>query len=288
MKRIYLIPDYLTNSQRATAGRLSRYGIVALSGLLLASCSGLKYIPEGQKLYTGSKVTIDAPTKLRNQAALQTELETVVRPKPNASILGQRPKLYFWHLGLGKEKGLKHFLANKLGEAPVLLSQVQAKQTRTLMTNRLQNRGYFHGSVSSEVKEQEKTAQVDYTARPGQQYLIQDLRFPQGDSALVTAIRNTQAGTLLKAGERYDLDVFTNERVRIDQALKNEGFYYFNPNYLLFQVDSTLQGKVNVYYKLKPETPARAKQPYWLNTISLNTNYVLTDTTRRNPVVFQK
>ncbi len=288
MKRIYLVANYLTNSQRPTAGRLARRGAAALGGLLLASCSGLKYIPEGQKLYTGSKVTIEAPTKLRNQDALQTELETLPRPKPNASILGQRPKLYFWHLGLGKEKGLKHFLANKFGEAPVLLSQVQAKQTRTLMTNRLQNRGYFHGAVSSAVKEQEKTAQVDYTVRPGQQYLIQEVRFPQGDSALVTAIRNTQPGTLLKAGEPYDLDMFTNERVRIDQALKNEGFYYFNPNYLLFQVDSTLQGKVNVYYKLKAETPARARQPYWLNTISLNTNYVLTDTTRRNPIIFKK
>jgi len=56
----------------------------------------------------------------------------------------------------------------------------------------------------------------------------------------------------------------------------------------LFQVDSTLQGKVNVYYKLKPETPARARQPYWLNTVSLNTNYVLTDTTRRAPIRFDK
>jgi outer membrane protein assembly factor BamA len=288
MKRIYLIKKSLTNTQQVMAGRLARRGAAALSGLLLASCSGLKYIPEGQKLYTGSKVTIDAPTKLRNQAALQTELETVVRPAPNGSILGLRPKLYFWHLGVGKEKGLGHLLANKFGEAPVLLSQVQAKQTRGLMTNRLQNRGYFHGSVSSEVKEEEKTAAVNYTAHPGQQYLIQDIHFPQGDSVLAKAIRNTQPATLLKAGEPYDLDVFTNERVRIDLALKNEGFYYFNPNYLLFQVDSTLQGKVNVYYKLKPETPARARQPYWLNTVSLNTNYVLTDTTRREPIRFEK
>jgi hypothetical protein len=290
MKRIYLGKKSLTTPQRGrvTASWLARGGAPALGGLLLASCSGLKYIPEGQKLYTGSKVTIDAPTKLRNQAALQTELETVVRPAPNGSILGLRPKLYFWHLGVGKEKGLGHYLANKFGEAPVLLSQVQAKQTRGLMTNRLQNRGYFHGSVSSEVKEEEKTAAVNYTAHPGQQYLIQDIRFPQGDSALTKAIRNTQPATLLKAGDPYDLDVFTNERVRIDLALKNEGFYYFNPNYLLFQVDSTLQGKVNVYYKLKPETPARARQPYWLKTVSLNTNYVLTDTTRRQPIRFEK
>jgi hypothetical protein len=288
MKCIYQFIKYLFASNPARAAWLTSRATALLGGVLLASCSGLKYIPEGQKLYTGSKVTIEAPTKLRNQDALQTELETTLRPKPNASILGQRPKLYFWHLGLGKEKGLKHLLADKFGEAPVLLSQVQAKQTRTLMTNRLQNRGYFHGAVSSKVEEQEKTAQVNYTARPGQQYLIQDIRFPQGDSLLEKAIRGTQAASLIKPGDPYDLDVFTNERVRIDLALKNQGFYYFNPNYLLFQVDSTLQGKTNVYYKVKAETPDKARQPYWLNTISLNTNYVLTDTTRRNPIVFNK
>ena len=119
--------------------------------LLLASCSGLRYIPEGAKLYTGSKVKIESPEKLRNQANLQTELESVLRPKPNASIFGLRPKLYFWHLGVGKEKGLKHFLADKLGEAPVLLSQVQQKGTRGLMVNRMQNRGYFQASASSTV-----------------------------------------------------------------------------------------------------------------------------------------
>jgi outer membrane protein assembly factor BamA len=288
MKFIYQPIKFLFTPRQASAGRLASRGTALLGGLLLASCSGLKYIPEGQKLYTGSKVSIDAPTKLRNQAALETELATVVRPKPNASILGQRPKLYFWHLGVGKSKGIKHYLADKFGEAPVLLTQVQAKQTRDLMTNRLQNRGYFHGSVSSKVEEQEKTAQVNYTAHPGQQYLIQDIHFPQGDSLLEKAIRGTQAASLLKPGDPYDLDVFTNERVRIDLALKNQGFYYFNPNYLLFQVDSTLQGKTNVYFKIKGETPARARQPYWLKTVSLNTNYVLTDTTRRSPVRFEK
>ena len=260
-----------------------------LLGLLFfASCSGLKYIPEGQKLYTGSKVKIEAPGKLRNQAALQTELEGLVRPQPNSSILGQRPKLYFWHLGVGKTKGLKHFLADKLGEAPVLLTQANPANTRSLMVNRLQNRGYFHGAASSEVQVKDNTAQVNYTVRPGQQYTIQEIHFPERDTLIDVAIRGTQAQTLLKVGDPYDLDVLTNERTRIDQALKNEGYYYFNPTYLLFQVDSTLAGKVNVYYKLKAETPAKATRPYWLKTIRLNTNYVLTDTTSRPPVRFQK
>ena len=286
MKKISLFA-YSTPSHYPAAASVGRCWL-ALSALFFASCSGLRYIPEGQKLYTGSKVTIDAPTKLRNQAALQTELEALVRPQPNSSFLGLRPKIYFWHLGVGKSKGLGHLLADKFGQAPVLLSAAQPANTRGLMVNRLQNRGYFHGGASSETQVKDNTAQINYTVRPGQQYTMQEIHFPDRDTLIDAAIRSTAPQTLLKVGDPYDLDVLTNERVRVDQALKNQGYYYFNPTYLLFQVDSTLTGKVNVYYKVKPETPVRSTRPYWLKTISLNTNYVLTDTTTRPPIRYQK
>ncbi len=268
---------------------VSRFGLAAALLLgLLSSCTGLRYVPEGQKLYTGSKVTIKAPEKLRNQSAVQAELEALVRPKPNFSFLGRRPKLFFWHLGVGKSKGIGHFLADKLGEAPVLITQAQPTATQKLMVNRLQNRGYFQAEVSGEIVQQEKTAQVNYTATPRQQYTIQEIHFPERDTLIDAAIRATQPGTLLKVGDPYDLDVFTRERVRIDFALKNQGYYYFNPNYLLFQVDSTLKGKVNVYYKVVPKSPQKALRPYFLKNVRLNVNYVLTDTTRRKPIIYHK
>ncbi|RZL14883.1 MAG: hypothetical protein EOO62_04300 [Hymenobacter sp.] len=289
MKYLVPISPPRPSSCLSSAPRARRWGLGgALLLALLGSCTGLRYVPEGQKLYTGSKVVLNAPDKLRNQAALQTELEEVVRPQPNFSILGRRPKLFFWHLGVGKSKGLGHFLAGKFGEAPVLLSQAQPTKVNSLISNRLQNRGYFNARTSSEIVAQEKTAQITYTATPGRQYTMQEIHFPDRDTLIDKVIRNTQAATLLKVGDPYDLDVLTQERLRVDQALKNEGYYYFNPNYILFQVDSTLNGKVNVYYKVKAETPAKATQPYWLKTVSLNTNYVLTDTTQRAPIRFQK
>lgn len=168
--------------------------------LTLASCSGLRFVPEGEKLYTGSKVIIKPPTseKVNNQSALQTELESVVRPKPNASILGLRPKLYFWHMGVGKTKGLGKTLADKFGEAPVLLSQVKIAATRDLMTNRLHNNGFFTGTTTSEVKPKDKTAQVDYTAMPGYVYRFTQVNFPKRDTLVDAAIRATQGQSLLK------------------------------------------------------------------------------------------
>ncbi|MFD1467696.1 BamA/TamA family outer membrane protein [Hymenobacter caeli] len=253
--------------------------------LLLSACSGLKYVPAKEKLYTGSTVKIEAQQKPKNESALQTELESVVRPKPNFSFLGLRPKLFFWHLGVGKTKGFGHFLAGKLGEAPVLLSQVKIPATENLMLNRLYNHGFFEGKVAHEVKEQEKTAQVNYTATVSRAYTIRSLTFPPGDTLLNAAIRATQPGTLLKVGDPYDLNVLTNERLRIDEALKNQGYYYFSADALLFQVDSTYHKELNVFVTVKGSTPARSRQPYKLRQVTLNTNYVLTDTTSRPPIM---
>jgi hypothetical protein len=273
--------------ERGSGGEVFVRTVCVAALTVLASCSGLQYLPKGEKLYTGSKVTIKAPEKVNNQAALQTELESVVRPKPNASILGQRPKLYFWHLGVGKKKGLGKLLANKFGEPPVLLSQVKPVVTRDLINNRLYNNGFFRGTTASEVKEQEKTAQVNYTATPGPLYRFTEVGFPKRDTLIDAAIRATQGASLIKAGDPYNLNTLTAERVRIDAALKEQGYYYFAPDYLLFQVDSTLNNKATVDLRVKPTAPLKALQPYWLDKVKLNTNYVLTDTTRRKPIMYQ-
>ncbi|MBF9141542.1 translocation and assembly module lipoprotein TamL [Hymenobacter properus] len=267
---------------------MKRFPLLVASLLALSACSGLKYVPEGQKLYTGSKVIIKSPEKLPNQSALQTELESVITPKPNGSFLGMRPKLYFWGRGQVKKKGLGKFLADKFGEPPVLLKDVKIKATSGLITNRLYNNGFFKGVVTNEVKTQEKTAQVNYTATTGQVYTIEKIFFPDRDTLIDKDIRATQPGTLLKEGDAYNLNTFIAERVRIDNELKNSGYFYFNPDYILFQVDSTLNNKINVYLRVKASAPTKATRPYWLDRIKLNTNYVLTDTTTRQPVLYKK
>ena len=265
------------------------FSFIILNSLLLSSCSGLRYIPANEKLYTGTKVQLNYPDKKpKNAGVLQTELVGVVRPQPNFSFLGLRPKLYFWHLGVGKTKGIGKFLANRLGEAPVLLSQVKIPATEGLMRNRLQNRGYFRAAVTHEVKAQEKTAQVNYTATTGAVYTIKEVNFPAGDSAVLAAIRGTQGASLVKVGDPYDLNVLTQERVRIDAQLKNQGFYYFTPDILLFAVDSTLRNQVTIDVRVKGAAPTRALRRYWLDEVKLNTNYVLTDTVRRQPIHYQK
>ncbi|OON68174.1 BamA/TamA family outer membrane protein [Hymenobacter sp. CRA2] len=266
-----------------------RYAALA-AALLLAGCSGTRFIPENDKLYTGSTVKVTSPYKIADEATLTTELESVLTPKPNASILGLRPKLYFWHMGEGKTKGLGKWIADKYGEAPVLLSQVDTQKVKNLMLNRLYNNGYFAAPVlQSKVTAKGQTATVDYTAKVQRAYTIKEIHFPDRDTLIDRDIRKTQANTLLKVGDAYNLNRLIDERTRIDNELKQNGYYYFAPDYLIYEVDSVEHNTVDVYIRVKGSIPQRAAKPYVLNRVTLNTRFGLTDTTESvKPIIYDK
>ncbi|UOQ66381.1 translocation and assembly module lipoprotein TamL [Hymenobacter volaticus] len=277
-----------TSKVRSWKNKFGRWAALVVL-LTAASCSGTKYIPEGSKLYTGSTVKLKSDSPISNESLLTTELEGVIAPKPNTSFLGQRPKLYFWHLGEGKTKGIGKWIADKYGEKPVLLSEVDTQRVKGLMVNRLNNNGYFKPAVNAKVEVKDQTASVDYTARVGKPYLIKEIQFPNRDTLVDRAIQATKAGSLLKVGDPYNLQTLVNERVRIDGILKNQGYYYFSPDNILFQVDSTLDNQVNIYVTVKNNIQDRAVRPYVLNRVTLNTDYSLSDTASagRTPIPYR-
>ena len=251
--------------------------------LLASGCSNTKYLADGELLYTGGNVSVkDSLLSKKERKKIKNELQALVRPKPNSKILGLRPKLYIYNLAgePKKEKGIRHWLRTKVGEAPVLFSQVDLQHNADVLQNYAENRGYFKARTESDSTRSGKKASADYTIRPGKQYKIRNVIFPEDSSELSNEIRKTQRRTSLKIGESYDLDVIKGERERIDARLKENGFYYFGPDYLKVQVDSTVgKYEVDLRVKVKEETPQRAKKVFTINDIVIYPNYsIRTDT----------
>jgi outer membrane protein insertion porin family len=253
--------------------------------LLFSACRTTRCLAPGEQLYIGSTIHIKSELPV-NKSALNAALEKVQRPKPNASFLSIRPKLWIWCItGADKGKGLRHWLKKKAGEPPVLMSTVSPEKTMELMKNRLMTKGFFHPTVSYEVKSRKRKTQVVYTVTLPAPYLIERVDFPSPGDSLETRIAQLKETSLLKQGVQYDLDLFKEERLRIDNELKNEGFYYFNPGYLLFKADS-VRGvkKINVSLTLKPEMPDKARKPYRLNNIYIIPGIVSQDDSAQTKV----
>lgn len=246
------------------------------------SCSNTKYLKEGEMLYTGAEVKIENDSlSKKSKKALKSELEDNLTLKPNSSFLGLRPKLFFYNIAKEpkKEKGFNYWLKYKIGEKPVLLSDVDREFNKDIIVNYSENKGYFNATATYDTVSKNKKAQVIYTLRPGNQYLINKVKF-QNDSIPVTEeIVKVSDKTLLKEGNPFDLGVIKSERERIDNQLKQKGFYYFHPDNLIIQADSTVtkNHKVELNVKLKENTPDLAKQQFTIDKVIVFPNYNIRD-----------
>src|SRR5690606_16688637 len=252
---------------------------ISAAAACIASCSNIKYLPEGENLYVKGKVEIDTDTiPERYIEPLSTNLEELLRHKPNKKLLGMRPQLYIYNIAgePEKDKGLRHWLRTKVGEPPVLLSDVNREYNENLLRNRLENLGFFQAEVSSDTTIDNRKATVTYTASPHIIYRINSVTFEVDSSELGRAIKATQPASLLQVGRPYNLDNIIAERERIDNELKNQGYYYFSPDHLIVEVDSVGgDHQVDLYLKVKDEAPQRAKRPYTINDIFIYPNYRL-------------
>ncbi|WP_163400701.1 BamA/TamA family outer membrane protein [Flavobacterium fluviatile] len=261
---------------------------VLLSLFFVLGCSNTKYLPEGDLLYTGGSVTIkDSVIKRKDRKALENEMEGMLRPKPNKQILGLRPKLWIYNIAgePKKEKGFRYWLRNKVGEPPVLFSKVDLDYNASILRNFSENRGYFKTRVSADSTVSNKRVTAEYTVEPKKQYIIKSVTFPDDSLKMSKIIGRSSKRSLLKAGNPYDLDIIKAERERIDARLKERGYYYFNPDYILAKVDSSKgDHEVNIRLVIKDDAPVKALTAYKIDKIFVYPNFSLSN----DSIVYRK
>jgi len=252
--------------------------ILSIGLLFLFGCSNTKYLNEGEKLYTGATIKINKS----DDSEIKSEIEEVIVPVPNKKAFGVlRAKLWIYNV-VGepkKKKGIRYNLRTKIGEPPVVLSELNAERTASLIENRLYNNGYFFPIVKYdlEVKEKKKTANITYTVNPGKQYKINTVVYPEPLDEVSAIIKDAQKESIVKTGDAYNLENLKKERTRINEYLKDRGFFYFNEEFLLWEIDSTLNGKVDVFLTLKNNVDKKNLEVYKINQVYINPQYDLTN-----------
>jgi outer membrane protein assembly factor BamA len=258
------------------ASIINRYFLILIC-LLQASCSGTKYLPKGEKLYTGAQLKFVTTDKI-NRRHIKTITETAVRPEPNKSFLGIRPKLWLY-MTVGEDPKTKFGKwIKKRGEAPVLMSSVKPGVTTAIIDAKLFNIGIFKSFSESRIVEKNHTAKVIYTSHIHKPYTVKELIYAISDDSIRNTILTVKKKSLIKPGEDYNLDVLKNERIRIDALLKNNGYFYFNPDYLLFKVDtSAVDRTISLKLTLKDSIPENALTVYRINNVFIDQDYSLNE-----------
>lgn len=216
--------------------------------------------------------------KNREKRYVKTTVKNSIRPLPNKTFLGMRPKLWLYMAaGEAPDSKFKKWL-KKRGEAPVLIGNIKPASTSAIIDAKLFNIGIFKSSTQFKIVEKGHTSKVIYLSRIHGPYTVKELIYSISDDSLSQIILTEKEKSLIKPGEDYNLDQLKNERIRIDNLLKNNGYFYFNPDYLLYKADtSEINHNVTFILTLKDSVPKSALTAYRINNVYIDQNYSLND-----------
>jgi outer membrane protein assembly factor BamA len=254
---------------------LKTYLLFCILMVILGGCSVTKNLPAGESLYVGATVKVIADSVIAKKEIKNVEslLSNFVKPKPNSTIFGFPYKVWFYYvLGEPKsEKGLRSFVRTRLGEPPVLASKSITLANTKQIGFLLNNEGYFRSFAMGELSEKKRKSKAIYTVTLHQRYYLDSISIAPQDTALLGKGFNA---SLLQKGAPYRFDLVSAERVRIDNALKKRGYYYFQPDFIIIEADSSIGNhKVNLTLKIKPSTSQVAQKIYRIRDVHVLTDY---------------
>ncbi|WP_282074601.1 BamA/TamA family outer membrane protein [Maribacter aquivivus] len=244
--------------------------------LLVYSCGIEKYIPEGEQLYTGAELKLKTESELKDSKEVKTKLLSLIEPNPNTKFLGMKPALFFHYKAQREKPGfLYKFLNKSFGEEPVYFSDVNPERVEELILNRLDNNGFFYSRSASETVVDGNFASVNYTATLPEPYVLENYTLESDSLPIYKEIEKMLPETALVKGDRFDLDLLKAERARLNNRLKQKGFYNSQEDLLIFEADTNQYNnrKFDLFLRLKKDVPTRASIPYSIDSITVYPNY---------------
>ena len=240
----------------------------------LASCSATKYVPDGSYLLDEIKIRTD------NKAVRPSALRMYVRQNPNAKWFSLiKTQLYVYNLsGRDSTRWGNKFL-RRIGDAPVIYNEEEAKRSEEEIRKAVQNMGYMAASVQRSVKTKKKKLKLYFDVTTDKPYVVHSLRYDIPDKRIAHIIRQDSAHSLLKEGMYFDVNALDADRQRITEQLLNNGYYKFNKDYIGYIADTVRNTyKVGLTQCLHPyrrhaDDSVAAHPRYWINKIHLMNDY---------------
>ena len=258
--------------------------ILGLLSIAVSSCKVASKLPAGEKLYAGATIKIIKNDSLDSEKipVLKEQLLSFTRPLPNTTLplpfLSKYPYkvgfYYFFGNSEGKKKfkfwyNFKGWLKKKLTEEPVFINRVLVEKNAENLQSILRSKGYFHAKVDWKLEEKKALASAEYTATLNRRFSIDSIIIVKGDSKFQQDFE--KASAKFKPGDYFDLSSLKQSRIEMDRELRNEGYFYFKPDYIGIEADTTIKSQM-VVLKVgpKPDIFEQAKRQYQINDIYVN------------------
>ena len=293
---------------KKTSTKITAFILIAI---LICACNAVKRVPEGKLLLTKNEIAVNDKT-IKDETVFNQLYQ-----KPNSTLLGYRLRLNLYNLAnlnpdstyqakftnnpekfrkkskwlsekqvhrLGKSfwyHGIHDFL-KKTGEPPVVIDKDRADKSLLRLKYYYFNNGFFNVGVSYKIDTLSiKKGKIKYAITSGNAYFLDSLKTTILTPALDSLYETNKSNTFIKSGNQYKTEDFDNEKNRINTHFRNNGVYYFQPNYVTFDIDTIKKvNKANINlrianYSYQQQDSSRTEpfKIYKISDVNIYTDY---------------
>lgn len=255
--------------------KILRISAVILIGTMVVSCSTTRRLGAGEIRYTGvgefDVAPMDSANNEKLPVGLMENLRKAVNCDANDYVIAPFIKiplgLWVYNNWNDSAGGIRGWMYNKLVKQPVLISEVKPEMRVKLMEQILDNNGYFGSTATYDIdysKRNKKKASVDYKIDFSNPYRIDSILYLSKPEPLCNFIDSVaRKSPYMQKGEIFSVDSLASERIRIANAMRNRGYYFFRPEYIEFLADSLITpGSIALKLSLATNMPKMARLPY--------------------------
>jgi len=298
--------------------KLKQWLLLVSIGVLLASCSVVKRVKDGDYLLTENTIEVDSKT-VKNERISNIPLQ-----KPNSGmngIISFPAKLHIYNLARPNidsilkakvyddsakvrrktkwlsrkqlDKSIKSHInfnswLKRNGEAPTIFDITKTEKTQNRLKAYYYKQGWFDNGVSFTVeKDSNKRAKVRYKVTKNEPYILDSISTTI-QTPVIDSIYNAHLDeSLIKPGQQYNEAVFTEERSRINTLMRNSGAYFFGQDYVRFEIDTfkskhTYNSELFIDNRIIRTEDSTRTEPFKIYTIK-DVN-IFTDATNENRI----
>lgn len=207
----------------------------------MASCSSTKRLKENQLMLVKNEIKISNP----NKAISTSDLSGLLQQKPNKKFLGVIP------FGVWMNSVFK-----KAGEAPRVLDKSLISESKNQMSQFLNNSGFYNSKINHEIVSKRKQKRiVKYSITLSEPYRIKSFKYLVDDDSLDALLPLVYKKKFLLKGDIFNTFTLNDERERITNFFKDNGYFMFTKDYIFFEADSALNtNEVDLTLKIRNYT----------------------------------
>ena len=261
--------------------KLNKYPILLL--LLLTSCISTRNIPDDDQLFVGlTKISYYDDTLKSHATHLadtKAEVEAALATAPNGALFGSSYyrvpfswRLWVYNKYSGKESKFAKWMTKSFGRQPVLMSTVNPALRASVAQSVLKNNGFFRANVTYDpvARKNPKKSKIAYHVRLDSLFTYDSIAYVGFPDVPRHLIDSTATEALIQRGDPFSVSSLESERSRISSLLRNNGYYYYSPNYVNYLADTiAVENRAQLRLQLADELPDEAMRQWYIGSTEI-------------------